>query len=64
MDDQQAHEFVRLVWSLNDTFQGPVTLFNFFPWLETYSPNWLKERLGYKELQDLSKELYNVAKVS
>ncbi|XP_063877135.1 cytochrome P450 2L1-like isoform X1 [Scylla paramamosain] len=62
MDDPQALEFIRLVWSVNDTFQGSVTLFNFFPWLESYSPRWLQERLGLKKLQDTSEELYNIAK--
>ncbi|XP_063877132.1 cytochrome P450 2L1-like isoform X3 [Scylla paramamosain] len=62
MDDPQALEFIRLVWSVNDTFQGSVTLFNFFPWLESYSPRWLQERLGLKKLQDTTEELYNIAK--
>ncbi|XP_045121026.1 cytochrome P450 2L1-like [Portunus trituberculatus] len=62
MDDQRAHDLVSMVWSINDTFQGPVTLFNFFPWLENWSPKWLKEKLGLKDLQDLSGELFSIAK--
>lgn len=62
-DDKEAHEFTRLVERVTESLQGPVILFNFFPWLKHYAPLWLRRKWGLEKLLNLTKKTNDITKV-